>query len=203
MLNAEIQGYFQKQRCLPCWVSREVFDHVRSRNLDPLNNYACTEQKTANYINVDFQTPCVPWQRWYWDTYMAMCTMTEQWHICTIQRYMAISLYWDKGNGHLHHLWHMCSIQRYKDIFENRNLYQTLECPRRRSTKLQNITHVLVTFSNLLEKSWSYLSLPLSLSSSSLCKNAHNLSRFLEAKISQNRKLLPRILQLLRGLGFK
>jgi len=159
VLDAEIQGHSQKQRCLPCWLLREVFDHVRSKYLDPLNNYASTEQKTANYIDVDFQTPCVPWQRWYWDTNMAMCIIkTKQQHMCTIQRYMAISLYWDKGNGHLHHLWHMWSIQRYKDIFENRNLYQTLECPRRRSTKLQNITHVL---GYILEPSREILKSPL------------------------------------------
>jgi hypothetical protein len=159
VLDAEIQRNFQKQRCLPCWLLREVFDHVRSKYLDPLNNYASTEQKTANYIDVDFQTPCVPWQRSYWDTNLAMCIIkTKQQHMCTIQRYMAISLYWDKGNGHLHHRWHMCSIQRYKDIFENRNLYQTLECPRRRSTKLQNITHVL---GYILEPSREILKLPL------------------------------------------
>lgn len=59
VLDAEIQGHFQKQRCLQCQVLKEVFDHVRSKHVDPRNNYASTEQKTANYIDVDFQTPCV------------------------------------------------------------------------------------------------------------------------------------------------
>ena len=39
------------------------------------------------------------------------------------QKYMAISLYQDKGNVHLYHLEYMCLMQRYKDIFKNKDAY--------------------------------------------------------------------------------